>query len=861
MNSKFTILLLSLLSVSFYNNSWAQYNVNSNYWAVSDALGREAVNWYQADNLKPEKYVGIFYHTWHINNNVDYTHPVMNLTNILQANDESVIEQDWDHVAWGGLQEGENYYWDESLFGYYRTTDDWVLRKHAEMLADAGVDVVFFDVTNGSVTWKDGYTRLLEVWHQARLDGVNTPKIAFVLTLWSNIIEGALAGINQLYEDLYKNPGDYEDLLFYWKGKPLIMAYPEILENVPEAESAAMKFHANNAFISFYPSCPSYSDNIGNLTLSLYKWNTDYNTTISQQPIASKEFVDFDDNAGLPLTFSSQPAGDYLWVLDNAVQEVGVWKYVEETTGVTSYFNGVAVSGDYHTQINYGTSYENLTSGSNNTPQKIGAGYDPVQIADMKNHFTFRPGQGDYVNGPDYGRNDQWSWLEVSPQHGFVDNGDGTYEQMSVGIAQNASTHSNGHCTAFNGPDTWGRNYSKAGGWDNSEFAEYKGINFQEQWDRALEVSPELVFVTGWNEWTVSRWRDWSGCTSFAPVEVAFQDAVDGNRSRDIEPVKSWGEYGDSYYIQLVDNVRKFKGMSRPDEVSAEKTINIGLFDSWVDVSPEFNHYKGNTIHRSHQGAGNLYYTNTTGRNDFVLAKVARDADNIYFYIETNNNISASTDPGWMRLLIDIDRNKDTGWEGYDYVLNRVNPGTKALLEKSTSVWEWTEVDSVEFAVNGTMMEIKIPKVLMGIASDSDLDFEFKWSDNMQDEGNIMDFYLNGDVAPGGRFNFIYTTKSLVGIKNTRHTKSITLKSFPNPFTEHTTIEFSLPEEMAADISVFNLMGMKIKNIHSGRCQAGLNRFSWDGRNSDGSRVRQGLYFIRVVGNSGVVGTISSTVK
>ena len=26
----------------------------------------------------------------------------------------------------------------------------------------------------------------------------------------------------------------------------------------------------------------------------------------------------------------------------------------------------------------------------------------------------------------------------------------------------------------------------------------------------------------------------------------------------------------------------------------------------------------------------------------------------------------------------------------------------------------------------------------------------------MQDEGNIMDFYVNGDVAPGGRFNFVY---------------------------------------------------------------------------------------------------------
>jgi hypothetical protein len=33
---------------------------------------------------------------------------------------------------------------------------------------------------------------------------------------------------------------------------------------------------------------------------------------------------------------------------------------------------------------------------------------------------------------------------------------------------------------------------------------------------------------------------------------------------------------------------------------------------------------------------------------------------------------------------------------------------------------------------------------------------EFKWSDNMQQDGDIMDFYLHGDVAPAGRYNYVY---------------------------------------------------------------------------------------------------------
>ncbi|MEN8194434.1 MAG: hypothetical protein ABFS12_16555, partial [Bacteroidota bacterium] len=133
--------------------------VTPNQWAATDALGRRAVEFYNSDKtLNPDKYVGIFYHTWHIDHHVEYSYAPKNLTEILAANDESTIEQNWNHTAWGAGVNGPDgspiYYWDESVFGYYRTTDEWVLRKHAEMLADAGVDVVFFDATNGSVTWK-----------------------------------------------------------------------------------------------------------------------------------------------------------------------------------------------------------------------------------------------------------------------------------------------------------------------------------------------------------------------------------------------------------------------------------------------------------------------------------------------------------------------------------------------------------------------------------------------------------------------------------------------------------------------------------------------------------------------------------
>ncbi len=39
------------------------------------------------------------------------------------------------------------------------------------------------------------------------------------------------------------------------------------------------------------------------------------------------------------------------------------------------------------------------------------------------------------------------------------------------------------------------------------------------------------------------------------------------------------------------------------------------------------------------------------------------------------------------------------------------------------------------------------------------LNFEFKWSDNMQNENDPPDRYINGDAALDGRLNYIYKTR------------------------------------------------------------------------------------------------------
>lgn len=176
MNTKLPVIVV--MSITFFilgiGKIQAQI-VNSDNWAATDALGRKVREYKDAGDKRKDKYVAVFYWTWHQGD--DTTFQVKNITDIVRKYPEAM--KDYNHPVWGTKR--PFFYWEQPLFGYYQTTDKWVLRKHAEMLADAGVDAVFFDCTNASITWKESYEALMETWDKAQKDGVKVPKIAFML--------------------------------------------------------------------------------------------------------------------------------------------------------------------------------------------------------------------------------------------------------------------------------------------------------------------------------------------------------------------------------------------------------------------------------------------------------------------------------------------------------------------------------------------------------------------------------------------------------------------------------------------------------------------------------------------------------
>ena len=374
---------------------------------------------------------------------------------------------------------------------------------------------------------------------------------------------------------------------------------------------------------------------------------------------------------------------------------------------------------------------------------------DPEKAGlELRQFFTLRRAHWPFelVNTPN-----AWHWEATYPQpYGYTDDPK-MPEQVNVSVAQNLRQN-DGQVTNMSSGDARGRSFHN-GKLEISPIAVNQGYNFGEQWKRAFELKPPFVMITGWNEWIAGRFGKPGG-------PIIFVDQYNQEFSRDIEPMKAG--HGDNYYWQMVANVRRFKGVPAPTKASTPLTIRIeGGFEQWRNVGPEFYDHVGETIPRDYDGSADLHYTNRTGRNDLVVFKAARDEKNIYFYARTREAITPHTDPNWMWLLIDADQNAGTGWEGYDFVVNRkVETDEKTCLEKNDGGWRWKKIAPVSYRVKGNELHLAIPRSALGLTEgETRLSFDFKWVDNVQHPGDIMDFYLSGDAAPEGRFMFRYSNE------------------------------------------------------------------------------------------------------
>jgi parallel beta-helix repeat protein len=74
--------------------------------------------------------------------------------------------------------------------------------------------------------------------------------------------------------------------------------------------------------------------------------------------------------------------------------------------------------------------------------------------------------------------------------------------------------------------------------------------------------------------------------------------------------------------------------------------------------------------------------------------------------------------------------------------------------------------------------------------------------------------------------------------------RTLALKqNYPNPFNPVTSIEFALPKQSHAKLSIYNLLGQRIRTLIDESKPAGFWTVVWDGKDSGGNSVSSGIYF------------------
>jgi hypothetical protein len=142
-----------------------------------------------------------------------------------------------------------------------------------------------------------------------------------------------------------------------------------------------------------------------------------------------------------------------------------------------------------------------------------------------------------------------------------------------------------------------------------------------------------------------------------------------------------------------------------------------------------------------------------------MSAKVSLDDQNLSFYVRTLEPMGSPSEKHWMLLFLDVDEKPNNGWRGYDFIIRSAEEESErfAVLQQhggQEGDYHWTTKAKIQRAINGTQMELRLPLNLLVLEGKTVKRIDFKWADNILENGQPKDFTVNGDVAPNDRYNY-----------------------------------------------------------------------------------------------------------
>ncbi|RYY54527.1 MAG: hypothetical protein EOO09_14000 [Chitinophagaceae bacterium] len=351
-------------------------------------------------------------------------------------------------------------------------------------------------------------------------------------------------------------------------------------------------------------------------------------------------------------------------------------------------------------------------------------GYTPKPFSkEILDFFYFKKPQWPF--DPTYQNGFPWvEWSFPQPLHGSV---------MSVSVASHPKVPMSRSITS--GWVNWGR------GWDPDKKENIaadvdKGAFFQRQWDNAIRVDPDTVFVGGWNEWIAYKqpYGD----------EYMLCDAANREYSRDVEPMRDG--YEDAFYVQLIKNIRRYKGVAAESRSSAGTRTYRN-----VDAIPFARNSPGAT--------DKITYRQAAPVNVLDEIKLSSDKESVVFEIKALEAFKpAAAGTGALEIYLGSGTPSLKGWKGYEYLLRQDPASGTFSVNQLDADYQMKVIGKAAYTVSGNRIVVKLSRKDLGLTGNTKTIY-FKVADGLAKPGDLMDSYLSGSVMPMGRLSYQYPIK------------------------------------------------------------------------------------------------------
>jgi hypothetical protein len=307
-----------------------------------------------------------------------------------------------------------------------------------------------------------------------------------------------------------------------------------------------------------------------------------------------------------------------------------------------------------------------------------------------------------------------------------------------------------------------------------------------------------------------------------------------------------------------------------------DETINIAFEFSIINSEPEISTTQDLTINEDESSTVTLSATDADG--DAITYSAVSDTNAVTISVSTSTltltpnanwhgvaNIKAYASDGYskdstsFKLTVTPVNDAPTAFEWVSSALDTINITKTNLADTYTLQWDAsTDVDgdSINYLVYAkigvypaeeiydttvTSVSITYQEILEGVFEGSPVNGATV-SLNVKATDGIDTVDVTGDnrVIYVNRYEYLSTEGEGVPVEFALH------ENYPNPFNPTTTLRFDLPEVSSITLTIYNMLGQKVRTFNMQSTPAGYHSVKWDATNDYGDPVGAGVYLYQL---------------